>query len=91
MKRILYDTRDLRDQFLRLETKTETEKVQSQQARPRLLFTNIRDWDRDQENVYFQDWDRDWDQANGQDRDWDRESRWSYCFFYIQFGPNLNF
>ena len=60
---------DLRDQILRFQTKTE--QVQSQQARPRLLFTNIRDWDRDQENVYFRDRDRD--QENGRDR----ESRWS--------------
>ena len=52
---------DLRDQFFRFET--ETEQVQSQQARPRLLFTNIRD--RDQENVYS----RDRDQENGRDRE----------------------
>ena len=70
--------RDLRDQFLRFET--ETEQVQSQQGRPRLLFTNIRDWD--QENVYFRDRDRD--QENGRDRD--REFRWSLVdsmFFHI--------
>ena len=56
---------DLRDQILRFQTKTE--QVQSQQARPRLLFTNIWVWDqdRDQENVYFQDRD----QENGQDQE----------------------
>ena len=81
--------RDLWEQFLRFET--ETEEIQSQQARPRLLFTNIQDWDRDQENVYFRDLDRDRDQENGRDRDWNRDSCWSYCRFYIQFGPNSNF
>ena len=45
-------------------SETETEEIQSQQARPRLLFGNIRD--RDQKNVYF----RDQDKENG--RDWDR-------------------
>ena len=73
------------------ETETKTEEIQSQQARPRLLFTNIRDWDRDPENMYFRDWDRDRDQENGRDRDWDRDSCWSFCSFYIQFGPILNF
>ena len=52
--------RDLREQFLRFET--ETEEIQSQQARLRLLFTNIRDGA--QENVYF----RDRDQENGRKR-----------------------
>ena len=41
---------DLGDYFLRLETKNETEQVQSQQAR--LLFTNIRD--RDQKMCIFE-------------------------------------
>ena len=69
---------DLRDQILRFQTKTE--QVQSQQARPRLLFTNIRDWDRDQENVYF--WDQDRHQENGRDR----ESRWSLwqCLYTVE-------
>ena len=47
----------------RLVLRFETEQVQSQQARPRLLSTNIRD--RDEENVYF----RDRDQENGRDRE----------------------
>ena len=39
--------RDLRDQFLRLETETETEQVQFQQARPRLKRYSLNKQDRD--------------------------------------------
>ena len=51
---VLASVSKVRDRAVTVSTSdTETEEIQSQQARPRLLFRNIRD--QDQENVYFRD------------------------------------